>query len=190
MSGLWESQAPKPAKAAPQFTMWGWGRDCCRWRWTTAVHSRSFECGRAWENVESKFKHWASSRSRFWPKNWSWAVKGNNRNKYKDALFLTEGKIQISWTSLHEFVLSDQDNGKKKPTENNQKYLYFQLSLVSLSCFCFCIGDGSDFKELVNHNAAVWGDARRLSGKTAWLGGAGVPLSSHEALQGTEWQWD
>ena len=45
----------------------------------------------------------------------------------KDTHLTEEEEKKKSLTSLHEYMLSDLDNGKKKPTENNQSTSIFQL---------------------------------------------------------------
>lgn len=85
-----------------------------------------------------------------------------------------------SLTSLHEFMLSDQDNGKKKPTENNQSASIFQLVWFHLVTLVF-----ASVTVLMTRN---WWTTRSsewmclMSERQRWL------LNYYEALQGMEWQ--
>lgn len=55
----------------------------------------------------------------------------------KFLMLIWQKKKKKSLASLHGFMLSDQDNGKKKPTENNQSSSIFQLVWFHLSCSWF-----------------------------------------------------
>lgn len=72
----------------------------------------------------------AGTWSGVWWQNWCWPVRPHcQQTESSKDTHLTEEEVgkKKSLTSLHEFMLSDLDNGKKKPTENNQSTSIFQL---------------------------------------------------------------
>lgn len=60
-----------------------------------------------------------------------------NRKVLKTLIWQKKKRKKKSLTSLHEFMLSDLDNGKKKPTENNQSTSIFQLVWFHLVALVF-----------------------------------------------------
>ena len=117
---------------------WG-GRDCCLSEGIMAklTHACVF-WNMCWSFGRSKAWTWSG----VWWQNWCWPARSHvnkqmKQKSSKDTHLTEEEEKKKSLTSLHEYMLSDLDNGKKKPTENNQSTSIFQLVWFHLVALVF-----------------------------------------------------
>lgn len=100
------------------------------------AHTRLFEYRRV---LEMRAELWTVTESRYFI--WSLTVElmlaCERSSQQEEKLLRRGGKKKKSLTLLHGFMLSDRDNGKKKPTENNQSMSIFQLVRFRLVALVF-----------------------------------------------------